>query len=37
LQLVGDGFGDLALNRKDISQVAIVGLRPKMSVIAGVD
>jgi hypothetical protein len=37
LQLVGDGFGDLALNGEDIGQIAIVSLRPEMSVVAGVD
>ena len=32
LQLIGDGFGDFALDGEDISQVAIVGLCPQMRV-----
>ena len=27
-QLLGDGFGDLALNRKDVGQFAIKGIGP---------
>ena len=37
LQLLGNGFGDLALNGKDIGQIPIVGLRPQMRVGAGID
>jgi hypothetical protein len=37
LQLVGDAFGDLALDGEDIGQIAIVGLRPEVSVVAGID
>ena len=36
-KLVGNGFGDLALDGKHVGQIAIIGLRPKMRVIAGVD
>ena len=37
LQLVGDGFDDLALNGEYIGQVAIIGLRPQMRVVAGIE
>ena len=37
LQLIGDGFGDLALDGKDIGQIAIVGLRPQMRIGPRVD
>src|SRR5262249_58512522 len=37
LQLVGDSFGDFALDREDISHVAIIGLRPQVRVIARID
>src|SRR5262245_42204362 len=37
LELLGDGFGNLALDGEDISEVAIVGLRPEMRIIASVD
>ena len=37
LELVGDRLGDLALNGKNISQVAIIGLCPKVCVIARVN
>src|SRR4029077_4750588 len=37
LQLVGNGFGDLALNGKDVCQVTIVSLCPEMRIIAGID
>ena len=32
LQLIGDGFGNLALDGKDIGQIAIISLRPEMRV-----
>ena len=32
LQLVGNGFGDLALDGEDIGHIAIVSLRPDMRV-----
>ena len=31
-QLVGDGFGHLTLDRKDVSQFAIKGIGPKMRI-----
>src|ERR1051325_8002804 len=37
LQLVRNGFGDLALNGEDISQIAIVGLRPQMPIAASIN
>src|SRR5262245_57456417 len=37
LQLVGDGFCDLALDRENVCQIAIVRLRPEMSIGARVD
>ena len=37
LQLVGDRFRDFTLNRKDVGEIAIVSLRPKMRIVAGVD
>ena len=37
LQLLGDRFGDFALDREDVSQIAIVSLGPKMRVVARVD
>ena len=37
LQLVGDGFGDLTLDRKDVGQFAIKGLGPKMGIISCFD
>src|SRR4029453_16760318 len=37
LQLVGDFFGDLALNGEYIGQVTVVCLRPEMCVVASVD
>src|SRR5436309_1233851 len=37
LELVGDAFGDLALNGKHISQVAIIGLGPQMCVVPRID
>jgi hypothetical protein len=37
LQLVGNGFGDLALDGEDIGQIAIVSLRPNIRVTARVD
>ena len=35
--MIGDRFSDLALNREHVSQIAIISLRPKMGVGAGVD
>src|SRR6266496_3178991 len=37
LKLVGDFFGNLALNAEDIGQVAVIFLGPNMRVIAGID
>ena len=37
LKLIGDGFGDLALNGKDVRKIAIISLRPEMRVVAGID
>ena len=37
LQLIGDGFCDFALNRENISQIAIVSLRPQMRIGARID
>ena len=37
LQLLGNGFGDLALDGKDIGQIAIVGLRPEMRIVTRID
>jgi hypothetical protein len=37
LQLVGDAFGNVALDGEDVGQIAIVGLRPEVHVVAGVD
>jgi hypothetical protein len=36
-ELVGDSLRDLALNSEDVSQVAVVGLRPEMRVGPPVD
>ena len=36
-QLVGDGFGHLALDRKDVGQFAIKGIGPKMGIIGCFD
>ena len=36
-QLIGDGSGDFALNRKDVGQLAIKGLCPEMRIIRGSD
>ena len=37
LQRLGDLFGDVAFDGKNISQFAIVSLRPKMRVVLGID
>src|SRR5438477_7603399 len=37
LQLVGNAFGNLTLNGEDVSEIAIVSLRPKMRIVAGID
>src|SRR5207244_6568480 len=37
LELVGDRFGDLALNSEHVCEIAIVVLRPKMRVCPGVN
>src|SRR6266404_863659 len=37
LQLVGNAFGNLTLNGEDVSEIAIVSLRPKMPIVAGID
>ena len=37
LKLVGYFLGDLALNRENIGEIAIIGLRPKMRISAGVN
>src|SRR5438128_1894185 len=37
LKLVGDFLGNLALNRENIGKIAIIGLRPKMRIGAGVN
>src|SRR6266550_6282017 len=37
LQLVGDAFGNVALDGEDVGQIAIIGLRPEVHVVAGVD
>ena len=36
-QLVGDGFGHFALDRKDVGQFAIKGIGPKMGIIGCFD
>ncbi len=36
-QLLGDGFGHLTLNRKDVGQFAIKGIGPKMGIIGRFD
>ena len=36
-QLLGDGFGYFALNRKDVGQLAIKGIGPKMGIIGCFD
>ena len=36
-QLVGDGFGHLTLDRKDVGQFAIKGIGPKMGIIGCFD
>jgi hypothetical protein len=35
--LISDRIRDLALNGKDIRQVAIVGLRPKMGIVSRIN
>src|SRR5438128_8742994 len=35
LKLVGDFLGNLALNRENIGEIAIIGLRPKLRVGTG--
>src|SRR4030095_17060059 len=37
LQLVGDGFGDVSLDRKDVGQFAIKGISPKLGIIGHLD
>src|SRR5947209_215323 len=37
LKCIGDGFGDLALNSKDVRQITIIGVRPDVSIVAGID
>ena len=37
LKLIGDFFGNLALDGKDIGQIAVILLGPDMRVIAGID
>ena len=37
LQRLGDLLGDVAFDSKNISQFAIVSLRPKMRVVLGID
>ena len=37
LQLVGNRFGNFTLDRENISQIAVIGLRPEMRVITRVD
>jgi hypothetical protein len=37
LQLVGNRFGDLALNGEHIRQIAIIGLSPNVCIVTGVD
>ena len=36
-QLVGDGFGDFTLDRKDVGQFAIKCIGPKMGIIGCFD
>jgi hypothetical protein len=36
-QLFGDRAGDVALDGEDVSQVAVVGLRPEMGVSPRID
>src|SRR2546430_17273972 len=36
-QLLGDGFGHLTLDRKDVGQFAIKGIGPKMGIISRFD
>jgi hypothetical protein len=33
LQLIGDGFGHLTLNREDVGQFPIKGVGPKLGII----
>src|SRR5205823_10357652 len=37
LQLLSDGFGDFALDREGISQIASIRLGPKMRIVASVN
>src|ERR1700724_4439276 len=37
LKLIGNRLSNLALNGKDVGQIAIVGLRPKMRISASVN
>jgi hypothetical protein len=37
LQLLGDGFGHLALDRKDVGQSSVVGVGPKVRIIGCFD
>jgi hypothetical protein len=37
LKLVSDRFGDIALYREDVGQIAIVGLRPQMRIGSGIN
>ena|SRR2546421_9832287 len=37
LKLIGNSFGDLALDRENVGKVPVVGLRPKVRVGAGID
>ena len=36
-QLLGDGFGHFTLNRKNVGQLAIKGIGPKMGIIGRFD
>jgi hypothetical protein len=37
LELSRNGFGNFTLDRKNVGDIAIVGLRPEMRICAGVD
>ena len=37
LECLGDGFGDLALNRKDVRQITVVSVRPDVCIVTGID
>src|ERR1700704_3862166 len=37
LKLIGNGFGDLTLDRENVGEIPVVGLRPKVRVGAGID